>query len=282
MEAGTQTRQTCYRHPNRETGVSCSNCGRPICPECMTSTPVGMRCPECARQTTKVRVGQGAFASDASKMPATIALIAINVVVFIAELAAGGVGGFDGGGTLIHDAGLRGPDISDGDWWRVITGGFLHAGFLHLLLNMYVLWIAGSILEPGIGTPRFLGIYFVSLIAGSLGALIVDPNTVTVGASGAIFGLMGAVIVVARGRGVEQLASQFGLFVVLNLVLTFSIPGISIGGHVGGLIGGALAALVVIFAERRLSGRPSYAFELAAIVLMIAATFVGALAVASA
>jgi membrane associated rhomboid family serine protease len=280
MEAGTQTRQTCYRHPNRETGVSCSNCGRPICPECMTSTPVGMRCPECARQTTKVRVGQGAFASDASKMPATIALIAINVVVFIGELAAGGVGGFDGGGSLIHDAGLRGPDISDGDWWRVITGGFLHAGFLHLLLNMYVLWIAGSILEPGIGTPRFLGIYFVSLIAGSLGALIVDPNTVTVGASGAIFGLMGAVIVVARGRGVEQLASQFGLFVVLNLVLTFSIPGISIGGHVGGLIGGALAALVVIFAERRLTGRPSYAFELAAIVLMILATFVGALAVA--
>jgi membrane associated rhomboid family serine protease len=280
MEAGTQTRQTCYRHPNRETGVSCSNCGRPICPECMTSTPVGMRCPECARQTTKVRVGQGALASDASKMPATIALIAINVVVFIGELAAGGVGGFDGGGSLIHDAGLRGPDISDGDWWRVITGGFLHAGFLHLLLNMYVLWIAGSILEPGIGTPRFLGIYFVSLIAGSLGALIVDPNTVTVGASGAIFGLMGAVIVVARGRGVEQLASQFGLFVVLNLVLTFSIPGISIGGHVGGLIGGALAALVVIFAERRLTGRPSYAFELAAIVLMILATFVGALAVA--
>jgi membrane associated rhomboid family serine protease len=282
MEAGTQTRQTCYRHPNRETGVSCSNCGRPICPECMTSTPVGMRCPECARQTTKVRVGQGAFASDASKMPATIALIAINVVVFIAELAAGGVGGFDGGGTLIHDAGLRGPDISDGDWWRVITSGFLHAGFLHLLLNMYVLWIAGSVLEPGIGTPRFLGIYFVSLIAGSLGALIVDPNTVTVGASGAIFGLMGAVIVVARGRGVEQLASQFGLFVVLNLVLTFSIPGISIGGHVGGLIGGAVAALVVIFAERRLSGRPSYTFELAAIVLMIVATFAGALAVASA
>jgi membrane associated rhomboid family serine protease len=282
MEASTQTRQTCYRHPNRETGVSCSNCGRPICPECMTSTPVGMRCPECARQTTKVRVGQGAFASDASKMPATIALIAINVVVFIAELAAGGVGGFDGGGTLIHDAGVRGPDIADGDWWRVITGGFLHAGFLHLLFNMYVLWIAGSILEPGIGTPRFLGIYFVSLIAGSLGALIVDPNTITVGASGAIFGLMGAVIVVARGRGIEQLASQFGIFIGINLLLTFAIPGISIGGHIGGLIGGVVAAGLVIFAERRLSGRPSYTFELAAIVLMMVATFAGALAVASA
>jgi len=281
MEARTQTRQTCYRHPDRETGVSCSNCGRPICPECMTSTPVGMRCPECARQTTKVRAGQGAFAPSYGKTPATIALIAINVIVFVAELAAGGAGQFSNGGKLIHDAGLRGPDIANGDWWRVITGGFLHAGFLHLLLNMYVLWVAGSILEPGIGTPRFLGIYFVSLIAGSLGALIVDPNTLTVGASGAIFGLMAGVIVVARGRGVEQLASQFGLFVVLNLVLTFSIPGISVGGHVGGLIGGAVAALLVIFVERRMRGqRAGFALELAGIVLMIASTFAGALAVA--
>ncbi len=239
-----------------------------------------MRCPECARQTTKVRVGQGAFGSASSKMPATFALIGLNVIVFLAELLGGGSGSLNGGGQLIHDAGLRGPDIANGDWWRVITGGFLHAGFLHLLLNMYVLYIAGSILEPGIGTPRFLGIYFVSLIAGSLGALIVDPNTVTVGASGAIFGLMAAVIVVARGRGVEQLAQQFGLFVVLNLVLTFSISGISMGGHIGGLIGGAVAALLVIFVERRMSGRPGFTLELAGIVLMIAATFAGALAVA--
>ena len=280
MEASTQTRQTCYRHPSRETGVSCSNCGRPICPECMTTTPVGMRCPECARQTTKVRVGQGAFTPTAGKMPATIGLIAINVIVFLIELAGGGAGSLNGGGTVIHDAGLRGPEIANGEWWRVISGGFLHAGFLHLLLNMYVLYVAGSILEPGIGTPRFLGIYFVSLIAGSLGALIVDPNTLTVGASGAIFGLMAAVIVVARGRGVEQLATQFGLFVVLNLVLTFSISGISVGGHIGGLIGGAVAALLVIFVEKRMTGRPGFTLELAGIVLMIAATFAGALAVA--
>ncbi|HKH23426.1 MAG TPA: rhomboid family intramembrane serine protease [Solirubrobacterales bacterium] len=280
MEAGTQTRQTCYRHPNRETGVSCSNCGRPICPECMTSTPVGMRCPECARQTTKVRVGQGAFSPTAGKMPATIALIAINVLVFVAELAAGGSGGLSGGGTLIDDAALHGPSIANGDWWRVITGGFLHAGFLHLLFNMYVLWVAGSILEPGIGTPRFLGIYFVSLIAGSLGALLLDPNAHTVGASGAIFGLMAAVIVVARGRGVEQVAQQFGIFVVLNLFLTFSISNISVGGHIGGLVGGFVAALLVILVERRMSGRPGFALELGGVVLMIAGTFAGALAVA--
>jgi membrane associated rhomboid family serine protease len=215
-------------------------------------------------------------------MPATFALIGLNVIVFLAELLGGGAGSFNGGGSVIHDAGLRGPDIANGDWWRVITGGFLHAGFLHLLLNMYVLYFAGSILEPGIGTPRFLGIYFVSLIAGSLGALIADPNTVTVGASGAIFGLMAAVIIVARGRGVEQLARQFGIFILINLFLTFSIPGISIGGHIGGLIGGAVAALLVIFVERRMSGRPGFTLELVGIVLMIAATFAGALAVASA
>jgi membrane associated rhomboid family serine protease len=280
MEAGTQTRQTCYRHPDRETGVSCSNCGRPICPECMTSTPVGMRCPECARQTTKVRVGQGAFSPTAGKMPATIALIGINVVVFLIELAGGGAGSVSGGGNVIDDAGLHGPDVADGDWWRVVSSGFLHAGFLHLLLNMYVLYVAGSILEPGIGTPRFLGIYFASLIAGSLGALIVDPNAVTVGASGAIFGLMAAVVVIARGRGMEQIASQFGLFIVLNLVLTFSISGISVGGHIGGLIGGFVAAALVLFVERQLSGRAGFGVELAGVLLIIAATFAGALAVA--
>ncbi len=281
MEAPAQAqRQTCYRHPNRETGVSCSNCGRPICPECMTSTPVGMRCPECARERTKVRAGTGAITPTAGRMPATYALIGLNAIVFLAELLSGGPAGFGDSGDLIRDAGTNGPSIADGEFWRVVTGGFLHAGFIHLLLNMYVLYVAGSILEPGIGTPRFLGIYFVGLIAGSLGALLVDPNATTVGASGAIFGLMAAVIVVARGRGVEEVASQFGLFVVLNLVLTFSIPGISIGGHIGGLIGGGLAAALVIFVERQLKGRQGFALELAGIVLMIGATFAGALAVA--
>ena len=192
-------------------------------------------------------------------MPATIALIAINVIVFLIELAGGGTGSLSGGGSVIHDAGLRGPDVANGDWWRVITGGFLHAGFLHLLLNMYVLYVAGSILEPGIGTPRFLGIYFVSLIAGSLGALIVDPNSLTVGRLGRDLRADGRGDRDRAGRGVEQLASQFGLFVVLNLVLTFSISGISVGGHIGGLIGGTVAALLVIFVERRMSGRAGFA-----------------------
>ena len=209
----------------------------------MTSTSVGMRCPECARQTTKVRVGAGAFSPTAGNMPATYALIAINVIVFLVELAGGGARPLSGGGSVIHDAGIRGPTIADGDWWRVDHRRLpprRASCTCSSTCTSSTSRAASS--SPAIGTPRFLGIYFVSLLAGSLGALLVDPNTVTVGASGAIFGLMAAVIVVARGRGVEQLATQFGLFIVLNLVLTFSIPGISVGGHIGGLIGGAVAA----------------------------------------
>lgn len=268
--------QTCYRHPNRETGVSCSNCGRPICPECMTSTPVGMRCPECAKQRTKVRSGPGAF-SGAHTPYATYTLIALNVIAFFAEISAGG--GLTAG-TLVQDGGIFGPAIAGGDWYRIVTGGFLHAGPLHLLFNMYVLYIAGTLLEPGIGTPRFLAIYFISLLAGSFGALLLDPNTVTVGASGAIFGLMAAVVVVARGRGMEQIATQFGLFIVLNLVLTFSIPNISVGGHLGGLIGGGLAALLLVGVERRAPARVLTAFEVGGLLVLAIGSVAGAMVAA--
>lgn len=269
--------QTCYRHQNHETGVSCSNCGRPICPECMTATPVGMRCPDCSKPPTNVK--SGASTSSAQRTAyATYALIAINVVVFIAELGAGGGAT---SGRLVHDGGIFGPAINDGEWYRIVTGGFLHAGPLHLLFNMYVLYVAGTLLEPGIGTPRFLAIYFISLLSGSFGALLLDPNALTVGASGAIFGLMAAVLVVARGRGIEELANQFGLFIVINLVLTFSISGISIGGHIGGLIGGTFAALVVLGFERIGSTRVGIALEAGALLLLAVGAACGALIAAS-
>ena len=242
--------ETCYRHPNRETNVSCSRCGRPICPDCMFDSPVGMRCPECAGERTRAR----AVPVRRSSAPyATYSLIALNVIVFIAELGGGGgAGSLEGGGNLIADGGLLGPAVADGgEWYRIITSGFLHAGPLHLFLNMFVLYILGTILEEGIGTVRMLGVYFVSLLAGSFGALLVDPNQLTVGASGAVYGIMAATFLVARWRGVEQLASQIGLWVVLNLAFTFAVPGISIGGHLGGLAGGAAAAFVIIAGERR-------------------------------
>jgi membrane associated rhomboid family serine protease len=235
--------ETCYRHPNRETGVRCSNCERPICPDCMTSTPVGMRCPECARQRTKVR-----GAGPATDQPViTFILIGICVAAFVGELAGGAstTGSGFGGSKLFVDGALRGSDVANGDYWRIVTAGFLHAGFPHLLFNMLSLWILGSMLEPAVGQLRFALIFFVSVLTGSFGALIVTPDSLTVGASGGIFGLMGAAVVVMRNRGINPLESGIGLWIGLNLVITVTVSNISIGGHIGGLIGGALAAFVL-------------------------------------
>jgi len=272
----------CYRHPGRETNVACSRCARPICPECMTSTPVGMRCPECARQKTQVRsVSLGGFGQGAE--PATYVLIGLNVIAFVAELlGGGGSASLGGGGTLINDGGVNAFFIDvGGEWWRILTGGFLHAGPLHLLLNMFALYILGGLLEPAIGTPRFVAIYLVSLLAGSCGALILDPNELTVGASGAVFGLMSAAFVMARRRGMENLASQIGIYVGINLIFTFSVPNISVGGHLGGLIGGGLAALVVAwFEHRRMPHR--LAAEMGVLALLGVVAVAGSLAAASA
>ena len=236
--------EVCYRHKNRETGVHCSNCGRPICPDCMTSTSVGMRCPECAGQRTRTRT----LASTTNEPGLTYLLIGINVLVFLGG-ALGGASATGGGGlgesTLLTEGALSRDAVADGEYWRLVTSGFLHAGFFHLLFNMLSLWILGSMLEPAIGRLRFALIYVVSLLCGSFGALLLEPDRLTVGASGAIFGLMGAAAVFARSRGLSLMESGLGIWIVLNLVITFSVANISIGGHIGGLIGGALAALVL-------------------------------------
>ena len=239
--------EVCYRHPGRETGVACSNCGRPICPDCMTSTPVGMRCPECARQRTKVRTMR-----TVEQPTLTYILIGICVALAFGSAMSGGdtVGGDDG--SLIRDFAMSRATVGDGELWRVLTAGFLHAGLLHLLFNMYALYILGSMLEPAVGRLRFALIYFVSLLAGSFGALLLQPHGYTVGASGAIFGLMGAAVVIMRNRGINPMESGLGLWIGLNLLITFTIPGISIGGHIGGLLGGALVAFVLYDAPERL------------------------------
>jgi membrane associated rhomboid family serine protease len=243
--------EACYRHPKRETGVRCSNCERPICPDCMTSTPVGMRCPECARQSTKART----MRSVSDEPSLTYLLIGINVLVALGSLLGGASatgGGGVGSSTLLTDGALSRTAIEQGDYWRLVTAGFLHAGFFHLLFNMLALYILGSMLEPAIGKLRFGLIYFVSLLCGSLGALIAQPVGLTVGASGAIFGLMAAAAVVARNRGLGLMESGLGIWIGLNLLITFTIPNISIGGHIGGLVGGALAALVLVELPERM------------------------------
>ena len=234
--------ETCYRHPDRETGVSCSNCGRSICPDCMTSTSVGMRCPECSKQKTKVRtIGSG------SEPTLTYALIAINVIIGLGAFLGGAsaTGGGFSGSSLLADGSVSRFGVDSGDYWRILTAGFLHVNFIHLLFNMFALYVLGGLLEPSIGRLRFALVYFVSLLAGSFGALLLTPTGLTVGASGAIFGLMGAAVIVMRNRGVNPMESGLGMWIGLNLLITFAIPGISIGGHIGGLLGGGLAALLM-------------------------------------
>src|SRR5438874_492889 len=157
---------TCYRHPKRETGVSCSNCGRPICPDCMTPTPVGMRCPECSKQRTRVTTAQ-TFMRGAAPV-VTYVLIGINLGVEIASLVSGAT--LLGGGslgTLAQHGALSRDTVANGDVWRIVTSGFLHAGLFHILFNMFLLYILGTMLEPAVGALRFALIYFVSLLAGS-------------------------------------------------------------------------------------------------------------------
>lgn len=274
--------QTCYRHPNRETGVSCSNCGRPICPDCMTPTPVGMRCPECARQRTRVTHGVGGEASLLSSAPATFVLIALNAAVFLAEIANGS-GGFTTihNSSLVFDYGLFGPLVNEGEWYRLVTSGFLHAGILHIGFNMFALFFLGRILEPSIGTPRFLAVYFASLFGGAFGALLLSPDALTVGASGAIFGIFGATFVIARGRGFDAVASSIGVILLLNLA--FSVGGashISLGGHLGGLAAGLICGAAIIAGDRGRLGENRLAAEIAVAVGVAILAILGALAIA--
>jgi membrane associated rhomboid family serine protease len=210
----------------------------------------------------------------------TITLIAINVVVYLIEIGTGS-GGFSGVGSGIAvDFGLFGPFVAEGEWYRLLTSGFLHVSIIHIGFNMFLLLVLGRLLEPALGTPRFLVLYFASLLAGSFGALAVEPNAFTVGASGAVFGLAGAVFVIARGRGMNQLAGEIGFLIVFNLVWSFVGSNISVGGHVGGLIGGTICALAIIAGEQGLLGRNRQPLEIAAMVLVAAVSVAGALAVA--
>ena len=236
----------CYRHPDRETGVTCSECGRPICPDCMVFAPVGIRCPDHARQAQgAARVSEGVRRASYAGTGALVtkALIAINVGVYLLELGMGG--NLNGTGNEIYRKGvLYGPLVADGEWWRLFTPMFLHYGPLHLGLNMLALWWFGSAVEQVLGRGRYLLLYAVSGVAGSAGALIASPNSLTVGASGAIFGILGAAFVLERQR-TYVLGGGAGALIVLNLVFSLAVPGISIGGHLGGLAGGALGTLAL-------------------------------------
>ena len=273
----------CYRHPGRETGVSCSNCGRPICPDCMTSTPVGMRCPECARQKTQVRTLRNVYAQPT----VTYVLIGICVLLYIGTFASGGNTSrvYIDLGTIGINLGLDGQPIgvAEGEYWRLITGGFLHDpdNILHIAFNMYILYWLGTMLEPVLGHVRFTALYFASLLAGSFGAILAEPTALTVGASGAVFGLMSGAFVFQRARGIDPWRSGLGPVILLNLALPFVFPGlnISIGAHIGGLVGGAIAALAI---ERLGALRRGDLLPLLACVAVAVVSIVGAIVVSNA
>jgi len=248
----------------------------------MTPTPVGMRCPDCAREKTRVTRGGSQFTRGRlGDSPATVVLIALNVIAFIAEIGTGSGGISSAQSPLLREFGLIGGAVANGEWYRLVTAGFLHAGLMHIGFNMVALWFLGEVLEPSIGTVRFVLIYFASLLAGSFGAILLSGDTtLTVGASGAVFGIFGAMFVIARGRGLGHIASQIGIILGINLLLTFTISGISIGGHLGGLAAGVICGALVIAGERGRLGASARAIEYGGMIAVGALSVLAALAVA--
>lgn len=267
-QGADQRPPTCYRHPDRETYVRCTRCDRPICPDCMREAAVGHQCVECVREGQRsVRAPRTIFGGRPRTTPTvTYTLIAVNVLMYVVETAVPGI--IDRFGGL--GIGLLGPDgntyrypggtvpgfevvgIADGEWYRLITSAFLHSppgggfGITHILFNMWALWALGSQLELALGRARYLTLYTLSALGGSVLAYAVAPENSGIGASGAIFGLFGAFFVVAKRMRGDTRGIVF--LVLINLVITFAVPGISWQAHIGGLIIGFVLTAVYAFA----------------------------------
>ncbi len=280
---------TCYRHPQRETYVRCVRCDRPICPDCMRTASVGFQCPECVAEGRRtVRAPRTAFGGSQAGQHGyvTMTLMAINTLVLLASLALGGTKGVGsallGGSTSLHEWGaviglarLQNGDvigIAAGQYYRLFTAMFLHFGVLHLALNMWALWILGRYLERALGPARYLALYLLAGLGGSVSAFLFAPQSLTAGASGAIFGLFAALFVINRKLGLDN--SQVVVLIVINLM--FSLYGhISLSGHVGGLIAGGLVALGFAYAPRAQRTQIQVATAVAVLVLLLVLTVTG-------
>lgn len=242
---------TCYRHPGRPTYVRCNRCDRYICTDCMRDAAAGQQCVECvqagARTVRQPRTRVGGRQRSATPV-VTYALIAINVVAFVVEMASG---------NLETRLTLWPPAVADGQFYRLVTSAFLHYGATHLLLNMWALYIVGPPLEIWLGRLRFGALYALSGLGGSVLVYLLSPlNTATAGASGAIFGLFGATFVVGKRLALD--VRWVVAIIAINLVFTFVVPAISAQriswqGHLGGLVTGALVAAAYVYPpkERR-------------------------------
>src|SRR5450432_3647877 len=253
--------RTCYRHPNRPTALSCVRCERPICPDCMVEAPVGFQCPECVRGANKaMRQGRTPFGGRVTSNPqaVTYALIGLNVLAFMFELSSKAfvVRFWQFGATYAPFSQHSVGGIAHGECYRLLTSMFLHeppssggAFFLHILFNMWCLYVVGPPLEALLGRVRFVAMYLLAGLAGSvLAYTLTAPNVAELGASGAIFGLFGALLVV--GRRLRLNIQPIAITIGLNLVLTFSFAGISWQAHIGGLVAGAALGAAWAYAPR--------------------------------
>lgn len=273
MSESPPTAPVCYRHQSRETYIRCTRCDRPICTECMREASVGHQCPDCVAQGRRSqRPARTAFGGGAAGREGyvTKTLIGLNVLIMLVSIAsdrggdsvAGGTGfgGLLGGRTPVTDWGSVigyaslvpfGPaqGVAAGEVYRLVTAMFLHYGVLHLLMNMWALWVLGRSLEAALGPLRFLGLFLIGGLGGNVAAyLLTAPNNATAGASTAVFGLFAALFVIMRRLGRDT--SAVLPILVINLIFTFAVPGISIAGHLGGMITGAIMALVLAYAPR--------------------------------
>jgi len=239
----------CTRHPERLTGRSCTRCGRPACTDCLVQADVGSKCLDCIRKDRPDARTRARYWNAANPIFITKIIIAVNILVFFYTNTGGSSIGIN---ISDHSANLGLAEIFlvNGEWYRLVTAGFLHFGIFHIGMNMFLLYQLGSFLEPDIGRVKFVLTYFGALLAGSTGALIMSPTSFSGGASGAVFGLMGAAFVGMRIRGANPMQTGLGITLVINLVLTVSLPGISVGGHIGGLIGGGICGLFIFTTPR--------------------------------
>ncbi|MGY2114775.1 rhomboid family intramembrane serine protease [Nocardia gipuzkoensis] len=241
---------TCVRHPNRLTGLACTRCGRPSCAECLRPAAVGQHCVDCLRSDQRgvapVRTVSGAAAARTAAPYVTYALIAINSVIFALTAAqAKSLMDNQRGSALFLDWVLWAPAVADGEWWRVLGSGFLHYGPIHLLLNMFALYVVGRDAELVLGRLRYLAVYLVSLLGGSAAVMLFAQNSLTAGASGAVYGMFGAITVILIR--LRQNPNQMLILIGINVFISFSLPGISLWGHLGGLAAGTLATLGILF-----------------------------------
>lgn len=246
---------TCYRHPEREAHIRCTRCNRRICPDCMVAASVGFQCPECVRQGNKgVRRGRTVFGGAVTGDPGyvTKVLIAVNALMWLVQIGAGST--FEHrlwliGGPAFDPVLMERVGVADGESYRLLTAAFLHGGLVHLALNMYALYLFGPPLEGALGRVRFITLYLVSALGGSaVSYAFSNPAQPSLGASGAIFGLLGAFLVVSRRMGRDTTGVL--ILLAINFVYGLLVPRIDWHAHLGGLITGVLTAVAFAYAPK--------------------------------